>query len=176
MGLPFKLLMLQHSELCFGSLPPLCMLANLKNCERTQSKQNLCTAVWELVEMTLILLSSSSQSIKYSTLPRRRSRHSSHRHSQMSTPSVLPHPTLTNTAHCRQPPLTSAAVALAAAAPRLPPPPAAATPRLPPPSRPTNGGSVLSSIRTGCMDIGMDLNDGGCIPGDQIEHKLTINY
>ncbi len=27
-----------------------------------------------------------------------------------------------------------------------------------------------------CMDIGMDLDDGGGVPGDQIEHKLTINY
>ena len=48
----------------FGSLPALCTLATEKRCERTQSEQNLCTTAWELVEMTLILLSSSSQSIK----------------------------------------------------------------------------------------------------------------
>jgi hypothetical protein len=39
-----------------------------------------------------------------------------------------------------------------------------------------NVGSVLSPIRTGCMGIGMDLNDGSCVPGDQIEHKSTISY
>ncbi len=43
-------------------------------------------------------------------------------------------------------------------------------------SQPSNGGGALSPIRTGCMNIGMDLDDGGCIPGDGIEHKLTINY
>jgi hypothetical protein len=26
-----------------------------------------------------------------------------------------------------------------------------------------------------CMDIGMDLDNGGSIPNDQIEQKLTIN-
>ncbi len=43
-------------------------------------------------------------------------------------------------------------------------------------SRWTDGGGALSPVRTGCMDIGMDLDDGGGVPGDQIEHKLTFNY
>jgi hypothetical protein len=114
---PSSCWMSQCSELCFGSLPPLCIVANLKNCERTQSKQNLCTTAWELVEMTLMLLFSSSQSIKYSTPHHHCCHHSSHGHSQMSTPPVLiacSHPCRCQPLPrcCRPPPPTAAATVI----------------------------------------------------------------
>jgi hypothetical protein len=57
MGFPFKLLEVASLRTVFFihfPLCPGCYSRELNSCERTQSKQSLCTHTWELVEMTSI--------------------------------------------------------------------------------------------------------------------------